>query len=320
MPQPTGRSEVHVDRALTDLSVKYSQSADDFIARKVFRPVPVQFRSDKYFVYDRSYWFRSDAQLRAPATETAGSGYKITTDDYFCDLVGIHRDLDEQILSNADSALSLERDATEFVTQHLLQKLEQDFVSTFFTTSKWTTDKTGGTDFTQFDDVASTPIEVIRAEITAMAKLTSYKPNTLVMGAEVWQTGFADHPDLLDRIKYTQKGVVGPDLLAALLGIDRVLIAWNVKNTAAEGATASYSFNWGKHMLLCYLPPRPGLNVPAAGYCFNWKGLLGSNADGIRIKKFRMEHLSSDRIEGESAYDLKLVSADLGTFFSGAVS
>lgn len=320
MPQPTGLGEVHVDRALTDLSLRYTQSADSFIARQVFRPVGVQFRSDKYFTYSRDFWFRSDAQLRGPGTESAGSGYALSTDSYSIDVFAVHKDVDDQIRANADSPINLERDATEFVTQQLLQKLEQDFVSTFFKTGVWTTDKTGATDFTTFDDASSTPIETIRAEITAQAKLTAYKPNTLVMGAEVWQNGLADHPDLLDRVKYTQKGVVGPDLLASLLGIDRVLIAWNVKNTAAEGATASYSFNWGKNMLLCYSPPAPGLNTPAAGYVFAWKGFMGANAEGMRIRKFRMEHLASDRVEGEFAYDLKTVSADMGTFFSGAVA
>ena len=33
-----------------------------------------------------------------------------------------------------------------------------------------------------------------------------------------------------------------------------------------------------------------------------------------------MEHLKSDRIEGEMAWDQKVVSDDLGAFFNGIVS
>lgn len=319
MPQPT-LSDVHVDRALTDLSVRFTQSADMFIANRVFPQVRVQNRSDKYFTYDRSYWFKSDAQLRGPGTESAGSGYVIGTDSFSCDVYAIHKDLDDQTRANADSPITLERDATEFVTQQLLQHREQAWVSTYFTTGIWGTDVVGGTNFTQWSDFAnSDPIRDLRDGIVSMAKTTAYKPNTLVMGAEVWDM-LQDHPDFLDRIKWTQKGVVTEDLLASLLGIDRVLIAWSVKNSAAEGETASYAFNFGKHAALYYVPSSPGLNTPAAGYQFSWSGLFGSGRNGIRIKRFRMEHIASDRVEGETAYDLKVVAPELGYFYSNAIA
>lgn len=319
MPQPT-LSDVHVDRALTDLSVRFTQSADMFIADRVFPRVRVQNRSDKYFTYDRSYWFKTEAQLRGPATESAGAGYEIGTDEFSCDVYAVHKDLDDQTRANADSPITLERDATEFCTQHLLQKKEQDWVSTFFTTGVWTTDVVGGTDFTRWDDYAnSDPIGDMRDAIITMAKSTALKPNTLVLGPEVWNK-LQDHPDFMERIKYTQKGVVGEDLLAGLLKIDRVLIAWSVKNSAAEGETASYDFNFGKHAAFYHVPRSPGLNTPAAGYTFTWSGLFGGGSNGIRIKRFRMEHIASDRVEGEMAYDQKVVSSELGYFFSGAVA
>lgn len=319
MPQPT-LSDVHVDRALTDLSVRFTQSADMFIANRVFPQVRVQNRSDVFYTYDRSYWFKSDAQLRGPGTESAGSGYAISTDSFSCDVYAIHKDLDDQTRANADSPITLERDATEFVTQQLLQHREQAWVSTYFTTGVWGTDVVGGTNFTVWSDFAnSDPIRDLRDGIIAMAKTTAYKPNTLVLGAEVWDL-LQDHPDLLDRVKWTQKGVVGEDLLASLLGIDRVLVAWSVKNTSQEGTTASYDFNFGKHAALYYVPSSPGLNTPAAGYQFSWSGLFGSGRNGIRVKRFRMEHIASDRVEGETAYDLKVVAPELGYFYSGAVA
>lgn len=319
MPQPT-LSDVHVDRALTDLSVRFSQSADMFIADKVFPQVRVSNRSDKYFTYDRSYWFRSDAQLRGPATESAGTGYGVGTDSFSCDVYAVHKDLDDQTRANADSPITLDRDATEFVTQHMLQRREQAWVNTYFTTSVWGTDVAGATDFTRWDDYASSdPIRDFRNGVIAMAKETAYKPNTLVMGAEVWDK-LQDHPDFLDRIKYTQKGVVGPDLLAGLIGVDKVHIAWSVKNTAAEGVTAAYDFNFGKNALLMYVADSPGLNKPTAGYTFTWSGLIGSGSRGIRIKRFRMEHIASDRIEAEEALDQKVVAPELGYFYSSCVS
>ena len=319
MPQPT-LSDVHVDVPLTNISVRFSQSADMFLAQKVFPAVPVQHRSDVYYTYDRSFWFRSDAQLRGPATESAGSGFEVGTDSFSCDVFAVHKDVDDQTRANADSQISLDRDATEFVTQHMLQRREQQFVSEFMQSGVWGTTVTGGSQFTVWDDYAnSDPIGDLREGIIEMARNTALKPTDLVLGPEVWNK-LQDHPDFLDRIKYTQKGVVGTDLLAELLGINRVHIAWAIKNTGAEGEAANYEFHHGKNALLLYRPASPGLNTPSAGYTFRWTGLFGSGENGIRIKKFRMEQIASDRIEAEEALDMKVVSADLGYFYSGCVA
>jgi hypothetical protein len=152
-----------------------------------------------------------------------------------------------------------------------------------------------------------------------MAKSTALRPTDLVLGPEVWNK-LQDHPDFLDRIKYTQTGVVGTDLLARLLQIDRVHIAWAIKNTSPEGVAAAYDFHHGKNALLLYRPGSAGLNTPSAGYTFIWTGLFGAGENGIRIKRFRMEPIASDRIEAEEALDQKVVSADLGYFYSGAVA
>jgi hypothetical protein len=282
--------------------------------------VRVQHRSDQYYTYDRSFWFRSDAQLRGPATESAGSGYEIGTDNFSCDVFAVHKDVDDQTRANVDAQITLDRDATEFVTQHMLQRREQEYVQSFMQTTIWGTDVVGGTDFTVWDDYAnSDPISDLREGIISMAKETAYKPNQLVLGPEVWDK-LQDHPDFLDRIKFTQKGIVGTDLLAELLGIDKIHIAWAIRNTAAEGETAAYDFHHGKNALLLHVASSPGLNTVSAGYTFVWSGLFGAGENGIRIKRFRMEQIASDRIEAEEAVDQKVVSAELGYYFDACVS
>lgn len=311
---------LHVDQALTDLSVRFTQDRSMFVAMSVFPKHPSKFKSDKFYTFDRSYFQRTDAQLRGPGAEAPVTGYNVSTDNFACDVYAIGTDIPDQTRANADQQVNLEGNATELVTQHLLQKMEQDWVSTFFTTSVWDTDVTGGTDFTTWDDAASTPIEDVRTGVTAIAQETAYKPNTLVMGPQVYQK-LLDHPDILDRIKYTGAGgFTTADVMARLFGVDRLRVAWSVKNGGAEGETASYSFNFGKHALLCYSPASAGPNQPAAGYTFTWSGLLGAGATGMRIKRYRLERNAADRVEGEIAYDLKQVSSALGYFFSGAVA
>lgn len=124
----------------------------------------------------------------------------------------------------------------------------------------------------------------------------------------------------VDRGQTQGPALVMRQTLAALFELEEVLVMDAIENTAREGAAGAYSFIGGKHALLVYAPPSPSLMVPSAGYTFSWSGLLGAGQMGSRIKRFRMEHLASDRIEVETAFDQKLVSADLGFFFSGAVA
>ena len=76
MPLPTA-SDVHVNAALSNISIAYMQEASGFVADKVFPIVPVQRQGDRYFVYNRGDLLRSEAQLRAPGTESAGGGFRL---------------------------------------------------------------------------------------------------------------------------------------------------------------------------------------------------------------------------------------------------
>ena len=112
MPNPTA-SDVHVNAALTNISIAYTQEAGSFVADRVFPLLQVPKQSDRYFVYDKDDFFRSEAQLRAPGTPSAGSGFGIdNTPSYFADVYAIHKDVDDQIRANSDAAINPDRDAT----------------------------------------------------------------------------------------------------------------------------------------------------------------------------------------------------------------
>ena len=51
MPLPT-ISSVHVDRPLTNFSEAILQGPDGFVSRKLFPSVPVDFKSDQYYVFE----------------------------------------------------------------------------------------------------------------------------------------------------------------------------------------------------------------------------------------------------------------------------
>jgi hypothetical protein len=319
MPQPSINS-VHIDAILTNLSVAYMQRQENFIASKVFPVIPVDKKSDKFFVYRKNDWFRDEAQRRADATESAGSGYNLDTDSYSADVWAFHKDVGDQTLANADAPLNPLREAAEFVTHRLMLRMENQFVSDYFTTGVWGTDKVGTTDFTKWDTYASSdPITDIEAAKSAILGQTGFEANTLVLGYDVFRQ-LRHHPDLVDRIKYTSSNNITADMMARMFEVDRVMVAKAVKATNNEGGTGAYSFTFGKNALLCHVAPTPGLLTPSAGYTFSWTGVSGGIGSTIGTSQFRMEHLKSDRVEAEMAFDNKVIAADLGYFFSAAVA
>jgi hypothetical protein len=314
-------SDVHVNAPLTNISIAFLQSAEGFVASRVFPNVPVKKQSDRYYTYARGDFNRDEMQKRAPGTESAGASYTVdNTPNYYCDKWAIHKDIDDDVRANEDSVLDSDRDATLFLSHKSLIRKEREWATSFFASSIWTTDKTL-TNLWSTDD--GTPIEDCRTGIRTVLQSTGFKPNTMVVGKLV-EDKLLDHPDIIDRLKYGQTAG-GPALatreaLARMFGVDRFLVMEGIYNTAKEGQTASHSFIGGASALICYSAPNPGLMTPSAGYTFSWTGLLGAGAMGNRMKKFRIDQLNSDRIELELAFDMKVISADLGYFIPTAAS
>jgi hypothetical protein len=328
------QSDLHVNAPLTNISVAYIQSEDTYIADKVFPRVPVQKQSDLYWKYHKSEWRRQDVERRAPSTETPGVGWNVTTDQYFCHVYGIHKDIDDQLRANADSPFNLDRDATKFITNQLLLKRDQDWVRTYFQAGVWDTEVEGKAsspssgEFLQWNEDGSDPIGDVTEAVIALRELTGYAPNKLVLAPRVLHA-LRHHPDILERIKYTQRGIVTEDLLASLFGVSQILVSWATEVVGNPPRTqdpnvlddnAEYQFITSNNALLVYSNPSPSLMTPSGGYIFTWNGYVAGNDRGIRVKRFRQEAIASDRIEAEMTYDMKVVAPDVGYFFADAVA
>lgn len=335
MPQPVFQ-DVHVSAALTNVSVAYFQEQEAYIADKVFPTIPVEHQTDQYFVWKKDDFFRDEAQERADAAESAGSGFNLSTQSYSARVYALHKDIGPQVRANADPAVDIDVTTTQVLMQKLLIKRERKFASSFLTTGLWNLNgggdvvgTSGGTPggYTPAywnDDGNGDPFTDIAAAQTTILQNTGYMPNRLVLSWPVYQA-LRKHPLVIDRIKYTSQPDaknVTPQMLADLFDVDQCLIARSVYNSAQEGVTGSYSFVVGKHALLCYAAENPGLNQASAGYTFAWRGFTGLNDLGIRVSQIPMDWLGTGTVrdECEMAFDMQVVGNDLGVFFSGITS
>lgn len=294
MAQPTV-TDVHQDAILSQLSLAYRNN--DYIGRDILPEVLVAKASDKYYEFNKPAWFRDEAGVRAESTTGAVSGYDLTTGTYTTVQHSMATYVSDEARDNADPGLDLDTQAVEYCMDKVLLGHEVAAAGVVFATGSYASGHyetlTGTGAGGQWSDGGSTPIEDVRAKRTLIAQKTGRRANTLVLGQSTYDT-LADHGDIMDRIKYTQRGIVTVELLAALFDVERVLVGRAVKETAHEGDTASsMSFIWTDSAALLYVPPRPALRTPSFGYTFIWRGYNyvverwrkseGGNADGYRV-------------------------------------
>jgi len=330
MPRPD-QADVHINVPLTNVSIAYIQKASNFIATKVFPTVPVEKQSNLYWKYSKSDWRRTDVQRRAPSTETPGTGWQTTTDQYFAHVYGVHKDIDDQLRANADSNFRLDSDATAFVTNQLLLKRDLDWAASYFRAGVWHRDiqlkkVNSDPELLRWDLATSDPVGLFATYKLEFVQNTGFEPNTLVLGANCMKA-LKNHPAIIDRIKYTQRGIVSTDLISTLFEVDKIYVSLATVNVGPsipdpilqDAAGVNQFISNPNSALLCYTTSSPSVMQPTAGYTFTWNGYLGGNAAGIRMTRFRQQAIRSDRIEGEMTYDMKVISPDLGVFFSDVV-
>ena len=322
-------SAVHVDQPLTNLTLAYAQSQENFIADKVFPTVGVSKQSDKYYIYDRANMNRTgDVEKLAPRTEVNRIGMTLSTSSYFADVYGLGMDFDEQTLANEDAMLDIRSAGAETLAMRLMIHREEQFASNFFVASQWGTDNTLSGNDQWSDYTNSDPIDAVTlARRTVQLGSGGFKPNTMVVGKEV-RDKLINHPDVLARLNggatVTNTALVTDAKLAEIFEVENFYVMEAVKNSSVEGVAESNAFIGGKNALLCYTPTNAGLMSPAAGLTFAWNNLEGVNNLGITVESFSDDALKrqqiAEMIQVKMSYDMKVVGADLGYLFINAVA
>ncbi len=317
MSQPTS-SDVHIDQALTDMSIAYMQSDTNYIAGRVFPSKPSDKKTNKYHIFNKNDWFRDDAVLkRAPNQGAPRSGFTLSNDNFDCEPFWTAVPLSELVSANADAAVPMDEAGMRLVTQRMLINRDRQFATAYIDTdSVWDTDKTVDT---QWNDAASDPEKDITDGRVDILKNTGLEPNTLVVSYEVHQV-LKRHPLIKDRYKHTTAESITTDLIARFFEIERYFVSKSVYATNAEGGTAAYDFTTGKHALLAYVDMSPNIMTPTAAVNFIWSGLTQQNDLGVRIDQFFDSDKKEDVVRGEFAFDMKVTGTDLGYRFKDVIA
>ena len=307
MATPT-QQQVHLDTALTNVSVAYRNAA--YIAEEVFPNVPVRTQSNKYFVFTKSDWFRDEAGPRAPGTRAQRVDYTLGASNYLCAEWAVAKGVPDEVVDNADVPLRPVAEATEYVTDKMYLRKEILVANIVHGNSQWAASATPGV---LWSSDTSDPIGDVNTALDTVRQAIGRDPNKGIIGAGLWRH-IIKHPDLIDRIKGAASpgapAVLTMQAIAALFELEQILVGKAVKDTGAEGAAASRSYVWGNHMTVCFTTNTPALNSPTAGYVFQWQSRA--------VNRYREEQEHQDVIEVTENFDQKLVASDAGYLIKSA--
>lgn len=317
MANPTVNDVQAVEPILTTMLVGFTQADARFVASRVFPAVMVPNDSGTYFKFTQKYWLSDTMQVRAPGGAFARGQFGVETDTYTTAQYALEYAIADEVRRNSQVPMDLETAATRWLAQKSLIHRERVFAAGYMKTSVWGTDVTGGSSFTKWSDYdGSDPVSDFLTGMSTVSNATGYKPNYAIMG-DIVQRKLVNHPDILDRIKYTTTALMGnvASALASVIGVDNWLVATAIYNSANEGQDATTAAIIDDDVLLCYVSATPGIMEASAGYTFTWDGGGGAG----QVYNVRDDRVHADLIQAKEQWGMKAVATNLGYFFADAV-
>ena len=311
----TGR-DLHPDIPLTNLTIGYKPVG--LIAPLIFPIVSVENETGTYYVWEKSEALRIHDAARARGDEANRINIQVSSAQYAIKNFALAADVPSEDLANADAALRLGQGYSEAVVDGLNLAWE-DRIAVLLTTPANHSSNSALTNAWN-DQVNGDPIEDWNIGQRAIQRTTGYLPNLTVFGFHAWDR-FSRHPKVINFIRgqgdTAGGGRVSMDQAAKALmpGGGRVLVGFGVKNTAAEGATASYTDIWSTACVIQFVQPNPGIMKPSAGYTFQWTpaGLPGP----LAVEQYYNQRPKTQSYEVHQFQDERVTGTDLSFLITG---
>lgn len=260
-----------VDPVLTNLSVGYSNA--DLVGDVLFPFVPVDKEGGKIPKFGKEAFkiYNTERALRAKSNRINPEdvdSVTVSLDEHDLEYPIDYRESDE-------AAFPLEAHATHVVTEGIRLRHEKKVADLAQNTANYAASNkivlAGTSRFT--DKANSDPIGVFEDGKEAVRGKIGKYPNTAVIGAASWKA-IKQHPQFLERIKYSMKGVLTVELLKEILEVERIVVGRAVYSSD----TGTFGDLWGDNIVLAYVAQqRQGAErtpyEPSFGYTLRKKGM-----------------------------------------------
>lgn len=275
----------------------FMQTQSDFVADSVLPVFGVQKKQGRAARLPIEALLQDIDTRRSARAGYTRSDYEVEGETYSCVEYGFESLIDDSEREEFRDSLDADLVAAQRATHVMLQAREVRVATKLFNTTLFPLAGTTGIDtsVTWATRATADPIGDIMTGINTLQKKTGRVPDTLVINPKNYlDLSLADQ--IIERFTsstgtQTQQGFVGTDVLARLLGVQRVIVASGVKNAADKGITTNPTYIWSdSYALLCYTSGGNDLQAPAIGRTFAWE----NDGGVLTIEQYRDETVRGD--------------------------
>lgn len=260
-----------VNTELTNIVQGYPRPQGLF-AEQIFPVIPLDDEDGKFRSYGKDFFLQYNA-LRALNADTLEVGTSTSSQiSYHMEEYALNARIDYRILAKKPGYKAREAEAT---AQKILNGFEKTLADTLQDTASYdsgnsetvstSTDKWG-----YYTSGGSDVIGQVEDARIVIADKIGIDPNTLLLAHNTY-TKLKQHPQFLDKIKYSQKAVVTLDLMKEFLEVENIFVS---KAKYTDSPTGSFTKMYDECAVLMYIAPESeaGEETPTFGYTLRKKG------------------------------------------------
>lgn len=257
-----------IDPILTRVAQGYRQQ--DLVGMNLYPAVPVQISGGQILQFGKEAFMRYNTR-RAPGSATRRVQFGYLGQHYALENHSLEGVVPRELMRDASvmPGINLGTRAVNNVMRINALELEAQQAALATNTANYDNNhKLALSGAALWSASTGTPIANIKAGREAIRSTVGVYPTVAIFGPPAW-TAFTENPTVLDRIKYTQTGIVTEQLAAALLEIPKVVVAKSV----SSDDSGNFSDVWGNNCVLAYTALGDiNQETPSYGYTYTMEG------------------------------------------------
>ncbi|MBF0370981.1 MAG: major capsid protein [Magnetococcales bacterium] len=257
-----------VDPVLTNIAQGYRHA--DHVGTALFPTVPVEVSGGQVLEFGQES-FKLYQARRAPGSTTKRIQFGYLGKSFALVQDALEQAVPREHMRDASQSpgVDMGQRAVNGTMRALSLTLEYDQAQLATTADNYDTDhKVALTGTDKWSDGASDPAGDINTGKEAIRTSVGIQPNTLLLSAQAYNA-VKEHPNVVERFKYTSSESITPEMLAALWDLERVVVG---RAVAFDDAGAVVDI-WGNNAVLAHAPANPsGIEEPSFGYTYTMAG------------------------------------------------